>query len=86
MLYNRYRVTHLYVHSFVVILRKYLLSFYHPQVQITLEETDTIWHLDIPGVTVSSSDDNAEDIKERNQQYEAVRKYLLEILLCIYLL
>lgn len=37
-------------------------------VTITLEETDTIWHLDIPGVVATSS--NVEDVKERNQKYD----------------
>lgn len=42
------------------------------QVTITLEETDTIWHLDIPGVVATSS--NVEDVKERNQKYDQVGK------------
>ena len=39
---------------------------------ITLEETDTIWHLDIPGVSVSDKSDNAVEIREQNEKYEQV--------------
>eukprot|EP00111_Clytia_hemisphaerica_P020905 TCONS_00061658-protein len=40
------------------------------KVNITLEETDTVWILDIPGVSVSEASEGAEEIKERNRKYD----------------
>ena len=53
----------------------YSLMILFSQVNITLEETDTIWILDIPGISVSEASEGAEEIKERNKQYDQVQDF-----------
>ncbi|XP_048581208.1 dynein axonemal intermediate chain 4-like isoform X2 [Nematostella vectensis] len=43
-------------------------------VHLTLTETETMWLLDIPGTYVSEDNENAPEIKERNQKYEELLK------------
>ena len=43
-------------------------------VPISLMETDTIWLLDIIGVSVSLESEEAEHIKEQNEAYMAVSR------------
>lgn len=40
-----------------------------------LDETETIWLLDIPGVCVSSDSEEAQVIQELNEKYKEVRIY-----------
>ena len=42
------------------------------QVGISLTETDTLWHLDIPSTWVAAEDDDQETVKARNEIYEEV--------------
>ena len=41
-------------------------------VDIKLSETETIWLLDMPGVCVSLESKEAEEVKEKNHQYQEV--------------
>ena len=41
-------------------------------VNLTLEETETIWMLDIPTVCVAADSEEAEDIRENNKKYAEV--------------
>ena len=42
------------------------------QVTFQLSETDTIWHFDMPGVSVSRDSELAEQVTMRNERYEEV--------------
>ena len=41
-------------------------------IDIELEETETIWLLDLPGVCVSTESDDAVLVREQNQRYQEV--------------
>lgn len=41
-------------------------------VDLTLEETDTIWMLDIPTVCVATDSEEAQSVMERNDRYREV--------------
>ena len=43
-------------------------------VDLTLEETDTIWMLDIPTVCVATDSEEAQSVMERNDRYKEVPK------------
>lgn len=43
-------------------------------VDITLEETDTIWMLDMPGTCVSLESDEAQSVKEQNERFKELVK------------
>ncbi|XP_065069887.1 dynein axonemal intermediate chain 4-like isoform X2 [Rhopilema esculentum] len=43
-------------------------------VNVKLSETDTIWHLDMPGISVSKDSDIAEEVRMRNKKYEELLK------------
>ena len=47
------------------------------QVFLTLEETPTMWLLDIPGTWVSSESDEAAAVEEANATYAAMQKEML---------
>ena len=40
--------------------------------ELTLEETETIWLLDIPGTSVSEESDIAQSVKDANLRYAEV--------------
>jgi len=40
------------------------------KISITLEETDTIWHFDVPGVSVNEHSEEATAVKEANKRYD----------------
>ena len=42
-----------------------------------LSETDTIWHLDIPGTSVAKDSDLAQEVTERNEKYDEVSSLVL---------
>ncbi|XP_064607493.1 dynein axonemal intermediate chain 4-like [Liolophura sinensis] len=44
------------------------------QVELVLQETETIWLLDMPGVCVSAENEEADSIRERNQRYIELSK------------
>ena len=52
----------------VLILR----TRFYSQVTFQLSETDTIWHFDVPGVSVSRDSELAEEVTMRNERYEEV--------------
>ena len=52
------------------------------QVNVKLSETDTIWHLDMPGISVSKDSDIAEEVRMRNKKYEEVQKLPLDSGFC----
>ena len=58
---------------------KEVLTDYDLNKVITLEltETDTIWLLDMPGVSVSAEGEETQAIKERNEKYKAVSSLAL---------
>lgn len=45
-------------------------------VNLTLEETDTIWMLDIPTVCVATDSEEAQSISDRNDRYKEVQPKL----------
>ena len=60
------------------------------QVNVSLNETETIWHLELPSSWVAAGDDEQEELLKKNNQYEEVcppkEAYVLTvfILLCIF--
>lgn len=43
-------------------------------VDLTLEETDTIWMLDIPTICVATDSEEAQSVMERNDKYKEVQQ------------
>ena len=50
-----------------------------------LAETDTIWHLDMPGVSVSKDSEIAEDIRAKNEKYHEVCHFIYCLLAVNYM-
>ena len=42
------------------------------QVEVQLDETDTIWHFDMPGISVLKDSELAEEVKASNDRYHEV--------------